>query len=92
MDHPSSQGNTPASAPEPKIVLASNSGGGGMKRGAGNQREEAWVGGGGKEGVGEHMCGRLFESASSLRKNYKAITLESFTHIFLGDCNYYYAQ
>jgi hypothetical protein len=38
------------------------------------------------------MCGRLFEFASSLRKNYKAVTLESFTHIFLGDCNNYYAR
>jgi hypothetical protein len=34
---------------------------------------------------------RLFEFASSLRKNYKVVTLESFTHIFLGDRNYYYA-
>jgi hypothetical protein len=62
-----------------------------MKRVGGNQREEAWVGGG-EEGVGEHMCGRLFDFASSLRKNYKAVTLESFTHIFLGDYNYYYAH
>jgi hypothetical protein len=37
-----------------------------------------------------YLCNRLFDFASSLRKNYKAVTLESFTHIFLGDCNYYY--
>jgi hypothetical protein len=60
-----------------------------MKRRGGNQREEAWVGWGG----GKHMCGRLFEFASSLRKNYKAVTLEFFTHTsFLGDCNYYYTR
>jgi hypothetical protein len=48
-DHPSSWGNTPASAPEPEIVLASNNGAGGGGGGRGNQREEAWVrwGGGG---------------------------------------------
>jgi hypothetical protein len=46
---------------------------------------------GGVGGGGEHMFGRLFEFASSLRKNYKAVTLEFFTHTsFLGDCDYYY--
>jgi hypothetical protein len=58
MDHPSSQGNTPASAPEPKIVLASKVEVGGMKRGEG-EPERGGVGGGGEEGVGEHMCGSL---------------------------------
>jgi hypothetical protein len=46
------------------------------------------VGGGG----GKHMCGRLFECASSLRKNYKAVTLELSIHIFLGGCNNYYTR
>ncbi len=50
------------------------------------------MGGGRERGVGEHMCGRLFEFASSLRKNCKAVTLESLTHILLGDCNYYYIR
>ncbi len=49
--------------------------------GRGNQREEAWVRWG---GGGEHMCGRLFEFASSLRKNYKAVTLEFSIHTFSG--------
>jgi hypothetical protein len=56
MDHPSSQGNTPASAPEPKIVLASNSEGGGKKRGEGEPERGGVGGGGGKEGAGKHMC------------------------------------
>jgi hypothetical protein len=56
-----------------------------MKMGkGGNQREEAWVGGGGGREVGEHMCGGLFEFASSLTKNYKAVTLVFFTHILSG--------
>jgi hypothetical protein len=36
-DHPSSWGNTPASAPESEIVLASNNGAGGMERGGGTR-------------------------------------------------------
>jgi hypothetical protein len=31
-------------------------------------------------GGGKHMCGRLFEFASSLRKNYEAVTLELSIH------------
>ncbi len=48
---------------------------GGMKRGGGIQREEAWVGGGGGEVMREHMCGRLFEFASSLRKTIRSLHL-----------------
>jgi hypothetical protein len=59
-----------------------------MKSGEGEPGRLGWGGGG---GGGEAYVYRLFEFASSLRKNYKAVTLESFTHIPLGDCNYYHA-
>ncbi len=45
-----------------------------MKGERGTRERRGWG------GVGEHMCGRLLEFASSLRKNYKAVTLEFFIH------------
>jgi hypothetical protein len=49
--------NTPARAPEPEIVSASNNGAGGGGAGGGG---EPGRGGGGGVG-GNHMCCRLFE-------------------------------
>ncbi len=59
MDHPSSQGNTPASAPEPKIVLVSKVEVGGMKRGEGEPERGGVGGGGGKRGWGS-ICVVVF--------------------------------
>ncbi len=49
----------------------------------GGKPERGGVGGGGEEGVGSICASRLFEFTSSLRKNYEAVTLESF-HIQLS--------
>jgi hypothetical protein len=49
----------------------------GDEGGRGNQREEAWVRWGGEGG-------ELFEVVFSLRKNYKAVTLEFSIHTFSG--------
>jgi hypothetical protein len=80
MDHPSLQGNTPASAPQSEIVFSQ------QQRSWGLRGEGEPEGGGVGEvrGGGKHICGRLFGFASSLRKNYDSVALESCKHIFSG--------